>query len=247
MRKLYYRGPRTYLSRWDIERMHGGAAATSVVSDAASSDAAAAYVASDVEATAFHEAGHAVVGRALGRPVAEVFISANGGGGCRAVPARPWAEGDAAQAKLLNAIVSGLHPSARAREIFYPNLVSLAAGGIAQRRAGLDRRFGYDADDRHKIETVAAAVTESPADARQLIAEVERRAEQLVGLHWCAIAALARELARHRTLSADQIDRVLRPFNVCGRTTIEHDRVYREDGDSKPIIADFSRQHGYIR
>jgi hypothetical protein len=182
---------------------------------------------------------------ALGSPVAEVFVGANGGG-CRAVPARPWAEGDAAQAKLLNAVVSGLRPSARARNIFFPDLVSLAAGGIAQqRRASVDRRFGYDADDRHKIETVAAAVTESPADAHQLIAEVEQRAEQLVGVHWCAIAALARELTRHRTLSADQIDRVLRPFNVCGRTTVERDRVYEEDG--MPVIAEFRRQDGYIR
>jgi hypothetical protein len=181
--------------------------------------------------------------RALGRPVAEVFIGANGGGGCRSVPARPWAEGDAAQAKLLNAVVNGLRPSARARNTFFPDLVSLAAGGISQRRVGVDRR--HDADDRHKIETVAAAVAESPSDARQLIAEVERRAEQLVGLHWCAIAALARELARHRTLSAEQIDRVLRPFNVCGRTTVERDRVYEEDG--KPVMADFTRQDGSIR
>jgi hypothetical protein len=116
MVRSFYRGPRTYLSRWDIEKMYGGAAAFAV---------------SDAEAIAFHEAGHAVVGRALGRPVAEVFI-ANGGGGCRSVPARPWAEGDAAQAKLLNAVVSGLRPSARARNTFFPDLVSLAAGGIAQ-------------------------------------------------------------------------------------------------------------------
>jgi hypothetical protein len=183
--------------------------------------------------------------RALGRPVAEVFIGANGGGGCRSVPARPWAEGDAAQAKLLNAVVSGLRPSARARNIFFPDLVSLAAGGIAQRRASVDRRFGYDADDRHKIETVAAAVTESPSDARQLIAEVERRAERLVALHWGAVTALARELARRRTLDGDAIDLILRPFKVHGRTTVERDRVYKEYGT--PVIADFCRQDGYIR
>jgi phage tail protein X len=171
--------------------------------------------------------------RALGRPVAEVFIGANGGGGCRAVPARPWAEGDAAQARLLNAVVSGLRPSARARNTFFPDLVSLAAGGIAQRRASVDRRFGYDADDRHKIETVAAAVTESPSGARQLIAEVDRRAEQLVALHWCAVTALARELARRRTLDGDAIDWILRPFKVHGRTTVERDRVYEENGKSR--------------
>jgi hypothetical protein len=229
----FYRGPRTYLSRWDSEKMYGGASAAS------------ASVVSDVEAISYHEAGHAVAHRALGQPVAEVFIGANGGGGCRSVPASAWAEGDAAQAKLLNAVVSGLRPSARARNTFFPDLVSLAAGGIAQRRASVDRRFGYDADDRHKIETVAAAVTESPSDARQLIAEVDRRAEQLVGMHWCAIAALARELARRRMLSADQIDRVLGPFNVCGRTTVERDRVYEEDG--KPVMADLTRQDGSIR
>lgn len=180
--------------------------------------------------------------RALGRPVAEVFI-ANSGGGCRSVPARPWAEGDAAQAKLLNAVVSGLRPSARARNIFFPDLVSLAAGGIAQRRVGVDRC--HDADDRHKIETVAAAITDSPSDARQLIAEVKRRAEHLVGLHWCAIAALARELGRCRTLDGNAIDLILRPFKVHGRTTVERDRVYEENG--KPVMADFTRQDGYIR
>jgi hypothetical protein len=226
----FYRGPRTHLNRWDIEKMYGSAAVSTV---------------SDVGATAFHESGHAVVSRALGRPVVEVFVGVNGGGGCRAAPARSWAEGDAAQAKLLDAVVTGLRPSARAREIFYPDLVALAAGGAAQRRAGADHAGCSSSDDLHKINVVAKAVTENPADARQLIAEVERRAEQLVALHWCAVRALARELARHRTLNADQIDRVLRPFNVCGRTTIERDRVYREDGDSKPIH--FSRQDGYIR
>jgi hypothetical protein len=197
--------------------------------------AASASVVSDVEAISYHEAGHAVVSRALGSPVAEVFIGANGGGGCRSVPARPWAEGDAAQAKLLNAVVSGLRPSARAREIFYPDLVALAAGGIAQqRRAGSDRPdYVCSSDDRHKIETVAAAVTDGPADARQLIAEVERRAEQLVALHWCAVTALARELARRRTLDGDAIDLILRPFKVHGRTTVERDRVYEENGKSR--------------
>ena len=109
----------------------------------------------------------------------------------------------------------------------------------------MDRRFGYDADDRHKIETVAAAVTESPSDARQLIAEVDRRAEQLVALHWCAVTALARELARRRTLDGDAIDLILRPFKVHGRTTVERDRVYEENG--KPVMADFTRQDGSIR
>src|SRR5260370_3022982 len=181
----FYGGPRTSLSRWDIEKTYGGAATASV--------------GSDVEATSYHEAGHAVVSRALGRPVVEVFVGANGGGGCRAVPAHPWAEGDAAQAKLLNAVVSGLRPSARARNIFFPDLVSLAAGGIAQRRVGVDRC--HDADDRHKIETVAAAVTESPAAARELVAEVEREAERLLTLHWSAVTPLARELTRYRTLA----------------------------------------------
>jgi hypothetical protein len=231
MVRSFYRGPRTYMSRWDIEKTYGGAGAAS------------ASVVSDVEAISYHEAGHAVVSRALGSPVAEVFIGANGSGGCRAVPARSWAEGDAAQARLLNAVVSGLRPSARARNIFFNDLVTLAAGGIAQRRVGVDRR--HDADDHHKIETVAAAITESPSAARELIAEVERKAGQLLGVHWCAVEALARELARHRTLSADQIDRVLRPFNVCGRTTVERDRVYEEDG--MPVIAEFRRQDGYIR
>jgi ATP-dependent Zn protease len=142
--RSFYRGPRTYLSRWDIEKMYGGAGAAS------------ASVVSDVEATSYHEAGHAVVRRALGRPVAEVFI-ANGGGGCRSVPARPWAEGDAAQAKLLNAVVSGLRPSARARNIFFNDLVSLAAGGIAQRRAGVDHAGCSSSDDLHKIYVVAKA------------------------------------------------------------------------------------------
>jgi hypothetical protein len=181
--------------------------------------------------------------RALGRPVAEVFIGANGGGGCRAVPARPWAEGDAAQAKLLNAVVSGLRPSARARSTFFNDLVALAAGGIAQRRVGVDRR--HDADDRHKIETVAAAITDCPSAARELIAEVERKAEQLLGVHWCAVEALARELVRHRTLDGDAIDFILRSFKVHGRTAVERDRVYEEDG--KPVMADFTRQDGYIR
>jgi hypothetical protein len=177
------------------------------------------------------------------RPVAEVFIGANGGGGCRSVPARPWAEGDAAQAKLLNAVVSGLRPSAGARNIFFPDLASLAAGGIAQRRIGVDRC--HDADDRHQIETVAAAITDSPSAARELIAEVERKAEQLLGVHWCAVEALARELVRRRTLDGEAIDLILRPFKVHGRTTVERDRVYEEDGT--PVIADFRRQDGYIR
>jgi hypothetical protein len=95
--------------------------------------------------------------RALGRPVAEVFIGANGGGGCRSAPARSWAEGDAAQAKLLNAVVGGLRPSARARNTFFPDLVSLAAGGIAQRRAGVDHAGCSSSDDLHKIYVVAKA------------------------------------------------------------------------------------------
>jgi hypothetical protein len=233
MVRSFYRGPRTYLSRWDIEKMYGGASAAS------------ASVVSDVEAISYHEAGHAVVQRALGQPVAEVFIGANRGGGCRSVPARPWAEDDAAQAKLLNAVVSGLRPSARARNIFFPDLVSLAAGGIAQRRAGVDHAGCSSSDDLHKIYVVAKAVTESPADARRLIAEVERKADQLVTLHWCAVTALARELARRRTLDGDAIDLILRPFKVHGRTTVERDRVYEEDGT--PAIADFRRQDGYIR
>jgi hypothetical protein len=51
-----------------------------------------------------------------------------------------------------------------------------------------------------------------------------------VALHWCAVTVLARELARRRTLHGDAIDLILRPFKVHGRTTVERDRVYEEDG-----------------
>lgn len=148
---------------------------------------------------AYHEAAHAVIAHALGRNIHSIAIDpgGHGGGEFQSAPTPVWAEGDAAQARLLTAVTAGLEPSDEARRFWRTSLIERAAGRSAQWRllgtsAGqFDHLCCYDDE---QITSVARAITASSAEAREYVAAIRFEVDQLVDQHWRKITFVAEAL-----------------------------------------------------
>jgi hypothetical protein len=239
----FYRGPSTHLNRWEEEAL--ARKLVPIVSEQTrrsqcSSAPQRREVLSDVEIAAWHEAGHAVVARVLGQPVDEMFITDGGGGGIWHKPKSERRSGIETEdlRRPLEDAGADIEPSQRMVELFFPTLAVAAAGWIAQLRAAGDRPFEYHSktcsSDRHHLNTVARAVTETPEAALALVIRAERKAIDVLEEHWPAVRVLARELIQHRRMYASHISNVLKPY---GLGAVPLDKRFN-DGDGKPILTD---------
>jgi hypothetical protein len=139
---------------------------------------------------AIHESAHAVCSYIHHQPIHSVAIEGQnrlGGTFRRHAPVRS-----------INKIaaVGGIEPSLSDRDRWRQSLIALAAGRAAQRRFGARHEF-YDGlcdGDFNKIETVARAVTATPAETRAYVAEIVEEAERFVEQHWSEIERVAKRL-----------------------------------------------------
>ena len=152
--------------------------------------------------TAIHEAGHAVVARALGIPVGEVSIKETPGKSCGHSnfddPRFSWERGSGPKAKAANNFA-----------------VALYAGAEAERHIALSDEVGDGPDCERATACLAWAgavrgatfVGDDVFDRHE--ARLRRRAVEFVRLHRSAIEAVAALLLQKRTLAGDEIDAVL--------------------------------------
>jgi hypothetical protein len=154
---------------------------------------------SDREVTAFHEAGHAVIGSILSLPVRSATIKPT----------------DA----YLGAVQFGrLKPDELSRVVCRNHLIAIFAGPAAEPKQGITRRTarGSDASD---IKTLVAQLVGTQATDGRLVyfrpdhraerKELRRQAEKLVLKHSDAIARVARALIDCETLTGKEIDEII--------------------------------------
>ncbi len=151
--------------------------------------------------TAYHEAGHIVIGHILGLEHSHVSIVPNGNVLGEARLARPlaWPRG------------------ARARQTFADNHATMSYAGAAAERHRFGSITGSDADDRAHAE--ALILTRShhrpcPSARDRLVTKVgrklEARATLLVQQHWGGIDRVARALIASRALTTDDLRPLLK-------------------------------------
>jgi ATP-dependent Zn protease len=134
------------------------------------------------EATAYHEAGHAVVALALGRPVRRVSIVPDG--------------------QFLGMCTFGKGVS-RPSDDWLEREILIALGGIAAEA----RHIGtYHWDGAARDQQLAHRLAVQRAGERQaerLEGRLLAKAEHLLGqeAHWRAVELIAAELVRHRSIS----------------------------------------------
>lgn len=137
---------------------------------------------SSLSATAYHEAGHAVVALALGRAVQRVSI----------LPGRGWLGRCEFQKGRVQPSVDWLE-----REI----LISLAGAAAEARHTGAYAWDGAIADLRAVRRLAVQRASERQAERleRRLLAKVEHLLDQAG--HWQAVELIATELLRCETIS----------------------------------------------
>jgi cell division protease FtsH len=146
---------------------------------------------------AVHEAGHAVIGRALGLPVGQVTIRENEDARGRAQisdPIATWRRGDGPRAKLANSFVVMLFAGGEAERILLRGPSELdgndcrrATACLAEAGAVPGASVGDEHFDRHE-------------------ASLRRRATTLVRQHRSRIEQLAEALVERETLTSLEVD-----------------------------------------
>ena len=152
-------------------------------------------------ATAFHEAGHAVVGTVLGaRPMA--------------LTTRPDGSGDCDREPLLSdddlerLSYSGLREELTVR--IEREMLSSVAGQVAQRiHRPSSVRWWQFRDDYRKVEELLLRQCGSPEDVGRQSDELERMAERLLRKHWTAVERVALALASKGHLPADAVAQLM--------------------------------------
>lgn len=131
---------------------------------------------------AYHEAGHAVVDRALGMATTEMSIGFGGDG------------------SLTGETVST--PFARSLSNF-ERLVSLAAGAAAEAKVHSGRP--YDAADRDQAYDIALAECRDVRDAAALLDRAQHKADEILMANWTAVRDLAEALIQRRHMTTTEI------------------------------------------
>ena len=138
---------------------------------------------SKLEATAYHEAGHAVIALTLGRAVERVTIVPNQGylGAChmqktRVKPTKDWLEDE---------------------------ILILLAGMVAESRVTGQMYSAGASQDLRGVRRLVLMRTDGQKQVERLERRLLDKTEYLVNddVHWAAIQTIARELLIHQTIS----------------------------------------------
>ena len=152
--------------------------------------------------TAYHEAGHAVIGRVLGLTC----------GGATIVP--DYDEGSAGHAvTYVERSIENWHCRGRLRwvSMFRARILMLAAGRESEIEClgTSDNGVFGDADDLREISITLPEVLAEGDVPEEVLARLRVKARGLVRRHRRAIAKVAAALMRHSTLDAQQIDAIV--------------------------------------
>jgi ATP-dependent Zn protease len=153
---------------------------------------------------AYHEAGHAVIGVAVGMPLARVTIRPRG-----------------------NSLVDGKtmwrHGS---RSPLLSQVIVDYAGFSAERRIDASVRWEEGVDDHDVLEDKIlrgqwADSEEAVADAYRFMRKVKKASAALVTRHWKAIITVAEELLRKQTLTGKQVRELVR-LSPSSHRAVDH-------------------------
>ena len=153
--------------------------------------------ASTPEEVAYHEAGHVVVGHLLGLDLIDVDVlpDQEGGNGHTNFRPPPWFDAGPNAAP-------GEPPDDRRRAFVEAVVITFLAGSLAEARvAGLRDRDG----DGFDLDAIVSEWLKRLGDregAEERLAELGRRAQELVDANWAAIDRLAPALLERRRLGA---------------------------------------------
>ncbi len=154
----------------------------------------------ELELTAYHEAGHAVISHFEGVTVRRASVI-------------PDAE---TQGHVLKKIAARFQPdidssSCRARKYIEALIMSSLAGHIAEeRRAGVSISPDGAASDRETAADLAAYVNGSVKAAELYLAWLHERTVNKVDVRWWAVEAVAQSLLAHSTLSGREVRSIIR-------------------------------------
>jgi len=168
---------------------------------------------------AIHEAGHVLVGRALGSPIA----------GCTIVPGDnysgltwgpdggPSKFGDADDASLLFARITPLMPAIGEARVDAAEMITHAHARVIELTAGTEaERLGYAeappleaAHDRHEAQAFASLICCSSAAVDEFLVYARREAAALIEKHRSVLSMLADALVERRKLNGTEIDSVI--------------------------------------
>lgn len=153
---------------------------------------------------AIHEAGHAVVGLALGLPVRRVSIIAEGesAGRTSGVKRPGW---------VTNELEVG-SPWRQPRIVHWVlnEITTLLAGGLAGKRfTGRFDSQGSRGDRQQEIDLALRLLDEDERQAGALLKWLRLRSGRLVDRHWAAINAVADGLVAQRSLSGAGIRQIV--------------------------------------
>lgn len=147
------------------------------------------------EATAYHEAGHAVAAWAYKLPVRRISIRPEGD-----------AKGVAVHRNPLAGIRLDIDGSDRARLRAEKAILICLAGPAAQRRfSPRSFRKHHAASDIDMASELALRLSASGEEASAYLAWLQARAGNLVSARWPIISALARLLLEHKELGAEGV------------------------------------------
>jgi hypothetical protein len=156
------------------------------------------------EATAYHEAGHAVAAWRLGAGPRSVTI----------IP-RSDSQGELSFESPVSNIHFDLNGSDRTRNRGERAIIICLAGPIAQRRfAPRSWRQWHGVSDYHAALDIALRLNESSRAAKAHLKWLEIRTENLVESSWSFVERVATALSVRGTLSSDEIRSLLLPMHA---------------------------------
>lgn len=149
-----------------------------------------------LQATAFHEAGHALVAYLCGQRLSRLEIHGDEGlsGACHALRVPPSPPLDAST------------PAGRAavEEL----ILCTCAGPLAEARlTGGD--WDESSSDLDAAVRLALQLEDDCDAAMQRLEALRRRLDELLGQHWAAVEAVARLLLRRRSVSGEAVEALL--------------------------------------
>ena len=171
--------------------------------------------------TAYHEAGHAVVGLALKMPIAFVTIKPKKTGSLGHISQAPvrhsvgevYARGSYRKpiADMSKQDAFG-NPVSERNDDWHADVVMSIAGGVAEAQFMKDGRSWRELEGTGGDRRAVAFARRKLGDKARSVEEYEAECEKLVKQHWPMIEAVAAKLLKEETLSGDDV------YAICWRT-----------------------------